>query len=324
MSATIKDVAKKAGVSASTVSRYLNQGYVSPKNKEAIQAAMESTGYRINLTARRLKTQSSKLIAVIVPRLDSTSMIRTVNGMNEIFHDYGYQLVLIPKVAIIEDETDYINKIVSQGFDAIIITAHHINEEDVKIAKRMSVPFIFVGQHHPNLTTYTIDDYEIGAIMANYVNGIKPNKVLYLGVSESDHSVGYVRKKGFIENIEVAYKTAESDFSMQSAYEALKTVEDLSSFDFIVGATDNIALGAIRYLQELNIKIPDEVQVTGVGNYEVGVSLTPHLTTLDVSYEKLGKRVAIETLKKLSLDLETKDNKLEYHIIKRHSTKNNF
>lgn len=323
MSATIKDVAKKAGVSPSTVSRYLNDGYVSQKNKDAIQEAMKTTGYTVNLTARRLKTQSSKLIAVIVPRLDSTSMIRTVNGMNEIFHEHGYQLVLIPKVKIIEDETDYINKIVSQGFDAIVITAHHINEEDVKLAERMSIPFIFVGQHHKDLTTYTINDYEVGEIMANYINKLNPNKVLYVGVPESDHSVGHVRKKGFMENVKPNTTAIEADFAMQSAYEALKTVDDIKSYDCVVGATDNIALGAIRYLQELNIKIPEEVQVTGVGNYEVGVTLTPHLTTLDVSYETLGKQVAEETLKKLEVKLETKENKLEYHIIKRHSTKSN-
>lgn len=321
MSATIKDVSKVAGVSPSTVSRYLNNGYVSQKNKDAIKKAMQITGYTVNLTARRLKTQSSKLIAVIIPRLDSSSMIRIVNGMNEIFHRYGYQLVLIPKVRVIEDETDYINKIVSQGFDAIIIVAHHISNQDVEIANRSSTLFVFVGQYHLKLKTFTIDDYAIGSIIADYVNKLKPKKVLYLGVAESDYSVGYLRKKGFIENIKSKTKTIVCDFSIQSAYEAIKAVEDLTSFDFVVGATDNIALGAIRHLNELKINIPEEVQVTGVGNYEVGQTLTPHLTTLNVSYEILGKLVAEETLKKLDLHVEMENYALEYKILERQSTK---
>ena len=68
---TIKDIAEKAGVAKSTVSRYLNNGYVSEQTRKKIDAIIEETGYRPNTFARSLKAQDTKLLGVIIPRLDS-------------------------------------------------------------------------------------------------------------------------------------------------------------------------------------------------------------------------------------------------------------
>ena len=75
---TITEVAELAGVSKSTVSRYLNQGYVSEEKRERVRAAIAQTGFRSNFFAKRLKTRESKLIGIVIPRMDSVTVGRQI------------------------------------------------------------------------------------------------------------------------------------------------------------------------------------------------------------------------------------------------------
>ena len=88
---TIKDVAELAGVSKSTVSRYLNHGYISLEKQQRVREAIEQTGFKSNFFAKRLKTQESKLIGIVLPRMDSVTVGKLLSGINRIFDPAGYQ-----------------------------------------------------------------------------------------------------------------------------------------------------------------------------------------------------------------------------------------
>ena len=95
MKVTIQDIANMVGVSKSTVSRYLNGGYVSKENTKKIKAAIEKTGFETNFFAKRLKSKKSKLIGIIIPRIDSYTAGKTLNGINKKLQEYGYQGIIL-------------------------------------------------------------------------------------------------------------------------------------------------------------------------------------------------------------------------------------
>lgn len=318
---TIRDVAKVAGVSKSTVSRYLNDGYVSIENKEKIKRAIEETGYKTNVFARGLKTNKSHLIAIIVPRLNSFTATLTLTGMNEILVRYGYQMVVVPKNTIEEDEIIYLKKIASQGFDGVIVMAHAITEDHVNLSKSSLVPILFTGQNHDEVHSMTLDDYKIGSDMAQYVNSLKPKRVLYLSVSESDYSVGVNRKMGLIDHLEAPVRTLVTGFTHEEAYAVMKQESATIDYDLVVGATDNIAMGALRYIKESGKNVPDDIKVVGIGNYEVGTYLSPTLTTLDIDYKGFGNNAALYMLDLLKEEIATDEKKaIEYTLIERETS----
>ncbi len=319
---TIKDVAQKAGVSKSTVSRYLNNGYVSQENRDKIQKAIDETGYRTNVFARGLKTKKSNLIAIIVPRLNSNTAIKSLEGMNEVLVHHGYQMVVVPKNTIEEDEIIYLRKIISQGFDGVIVMAHAITEEHVQLSRISKVPILFTGQDKNEVNAITIDDYQIGKEVAEYVNTLDINNVLFLSVSESDYAVGVNRKKGILENLKHPIRTLITGFSHEDAYEIMKQESSTIDYDLVIGATDNIAMGAMRYIKEIGKVVPDEVKIVGIGNYDIGTYISPTLTTLHIDYHEFGENAANIMLELLKVDTNNADTKsVHFGMIERETTK---
>ena len=90
----INEIARLAGVSRATVSRYLNDGYVSEEKKQAIRTVIEKTGYEPSQQARNLRSKVTKLIGVIIPRIQSEAVSRMVAGISEVLSKEGYQLLL--------------------------------------------------------------------------------------------------------------------------------------------------------------------------------------------------------------------------------------
>ena len=88
---TIQEIAEMAGVSKSTVSRYLNRGYISEEKAERIRAVIEKTGYKANFFAKRLKMKESKLIGIVLPRIDSVTVGKLLTGISRILEPRGYQ-----------------------------------------------------------------------------------------------------------------------------------------------------------------------------------------------------------------------------------------
>ena len=322
MKLTIQDIANMAGVSKSTVSRYLNNGYVSKENIEKIAKVIDKTGYKTNFFAKRLKSKKSGLVGIIMPRIDSFTASKTLQGISGKLEKEGFQPIILTSNLDKEKEINYINKLYLEGMDGIIIMAFCISEEHIQLINKLPIPIIFTGQIKYGVNCIAIDDYKAGRLMGDFIKEQGHKNIVYVGVTEEDKAVGVCRKKGFFdafksdENI----KYIETDFTLKSAYEsAYKAVEFNPSI--IVGATDNIAIGINRYLMESGIKVPDDISVAGFGDYDIGTAIYPALTTISFDYEFLGFEAATRMVSLIKneelLDLEEVPIKL----IKRQSVK---
>lgn len=293
---TIKDVAELAGVSKSTVSRYLNQGYISEEKQERVRKAIEQTGFKSNFFAKRLKTKESKLIGIVLPRMDSVTVGKLLSGISRVIEPAGYQGILLVSQLSVKKEIENIRSLQQQGVDGILVDSVGITEEHLAISKRGMIPVLYTGQKHAEVPFVKIDDWAAGRMMGAYLRQMGHTHAVFAGVTESDKAVGVDRKQGFIETFtegrpEAVVDFLETGFDFLSAYNRGEEVRRLGA-TVVVGATDNISLGILRYFHERGIRVPEDVSVVGFGGYEVGAVVYPALTTISFDYELVGMKAA--------------------------------
>ena len=278
---TIQDIANMVNVSKSSVSRYLNNGYVSEENAKKIKEAIEKTGFETNFFAKRLKTKRSKLIGIVIPRINSVTVGELLTGINRRLEENNYQGIILISDLSIEKELSNIKSLAQQGVDGIIVNSISITKEHIKLVSKVSIK---------------INDYEAGTVLGKYFKEKGHKSVVFAGVTESDEAVGIERKQGFIdaftdENENSSVNFVETGFAFKKSYEMTPEILKYSP-TAIACATDNICLGILRYLHENNIKVPEEVSVAGFGGYEISSVAYPALTTVAFNYELTGEKTA--------------------------------
>jgi len=322
---TIKEIAELAGVSKSTVSRYLNQGYVSAEKAEQVRRVIEETGYQTNFFAKRLKMKYSKLVGIVLPRMDSVAVGKLLTGIHRVFRTNGYQGLLMVSNLSIEKELENILSLQQQGVDGIIIDSVGITQQHIELQASLDVPTIFTGQRHPQVRYIKFDDYAAGRMMGSYLKETQHKHVVFVGVNESDTAVGIERKKGFmdafLENNEGAKADfIEAGFDFFSAYNCAVRVLQFQP-TAVVGATDNICLGLLRYFHEQKIRVPEECSVAGFGGYDVGAVVYPALTTVSFDYELVGMKTAQGMLTLIRGEAFSSDASLPLFFVERESVR---
>lgn len=323
MKVTIQDIANMVGVSKSTVSRYLNGGYVSEENMKKISEAVEKTGFTSNFFAKRLKADNSKLIGVILPRIDSFTAGKLLRSINSRLESKGYQIIILSSELNKERELECIDKLYKQGVDGIIVMAFEITKEVIAMANRLTIPIIFTGQKNNLLKCIKIDDLKAGNMLGEYIKKQGHRDIVFLGVSERDKAVGIERKQGFYDafkDIECNINFVETDFSFEGSYRASSEVLKYKP-TAVIGATDNIILGFIRYAFENGYSIPDDFSVAGFGGYDIGLAVHPTITTVSIDYEALGEKVADSIVAAIELEEIQDEREVELKLVERNSVK---
>ncbi len=321
---TINEIAKLAGVSRATVSRYLNDGYVSEEKKKRIKQVIEDTGYQPSKQAQMLRTKKTKLVGVIIPKINSDTISRMVAGISDVLADNGYQLLLANTNNNIDEEIKYLNVFKDNHVDGILFIATIFTRQHKKVLKECKVPVVILGQHLAGYSCVYNDDYNAAKTITELLleNGQNP---AYIGVTTRDEAAGLNRKKGFEDAVKesgISYKKeqlAEGNFSIESGY--IKMRELMQKFpktDSVFCATDTMAVGAMSYLKEIKKSIPHSVQVAGIGDNQLGHLATPRLTTAHFFYKTSGMEAAtmlVENMendsnirKELKMGFEIKEN----------------
>ncbi len=321
---TIQDIADRAGVSKSTVSRYLNRGYVSEEKARRIRGVIEETGFRSNFFAKRLKTKRSKLIGLVLPRIDSVSVGKLLAGIGYVLEPAGYQAIMLVSQLRAEKELENIISLYQQGVDGIIIDSVGITSQHIALQKDIRIPMLYTGQRHPKVHWLKIDDEAAGRLMGAYLRQMGHEHAVFAGVTETDVAVGIERRKGFVEAFtegrHARVDFVETGFGFLNAYNLAGSMlrENPS---VIVGATDNISLGILRYFHERGVRVPEDVSVAGFGGYDVGAVVYPALTTVAFDFELVGMNVAQRMLELLEGRLSGDAVSLPFFFVERESVR---
>ncbi len=326
---TIQEIAKLAGVSSAAVSRYFNNGYISEEKREAIDKVVKETGYSPSPSARTLRTKQSKTIGVILPTLDSWTMGRIVSGIMQILDENGYQLLLAHTGKKQDRELEYITMFGRQQVDGILLLGTEYTGKHKERIRASKVPIVIVGQNFKGCHCIYHDDYQAEYEMTKRLIQLGRSHIGFIGVTFEDPAVGKSRYLGWQDALSAHHHPhcldyyILADFSIQSGYEKMKELyQKYPNLDAVVCATDHIAVGALHYLKEQNIPVPERILLTGQGDSELASVISPSITTIHYYYKTSGKLAAEMVLKLIAGEqIPVKSIKLSYEILEKDSTK---
>lgn len=331
MALNIIDIAKLAGVSKSTVSRYLNNGYVSSEARDKIKKILDETGFTPQRQAKGMRTKKTNLIGVIVPKISSETPARVVEGITEILSPNGYDILIANTNLSIEKELEYLNIFKANQVDGIIFMATKVTEKHIEVMNNLEVPIVVIAQDVEGFSSVFFNEYDATRDITSYLIEKGHNKLAYIGVYEEDKAVGLYRKEAYIEtlkenNINIVEENIKiGNFSEESGYELAKEIIENGNIPTaIVAVTDNLALGAIEYLTDNNYRVPEDIAVVGMGDSKLSRVITPKLSTVHYHYKTAGRKSAeiiLEYLKDTTTNKEkmVKKVKLDCLLVKRNS-----
>lgn len=291
----MKDVAELAGVSSAAVSRYLNGGYISADKAERIKQAIEQTGYVRSNHARALRTGSTKLIGVIVPKINSESVSRITAGIGQVLCRRGYQMLLANTDNVAERELEYLDLFQNHPVDGIVLVATMITEAHRRAIESCRVPIVLIGQHVDGAACVYHDDYEAAFELGHALAGRVDGKIAYIGVTEQDRAAGYDRCRGFEAGVRAAGNSLDAalirmgSFTLDSGYSAARELLSVApDVSFIACATDTMAAGALRAIDEVRGFGEGMRRVSGFGDNAFLRALTGGIPTVHYGYLTSG------------------------------------
>lgn len=318
MSRTIKDVAKLAGVSISTVSRVMNESKpVSPESRKKVLDAIEKLDFKPNELARSLVMKESRIIGVVVKDINISYMAQIIQGIEETGKLYQYDILLSNTYGEKQDDLDAIELFFRKRVDGLIVVSEDIDPEVLAKIKDYRIPYLQIDRYYDPRKIDTVSvEYEKGGYeMTKHLMELGHKKVLYIrshGTSavEMMKFSGCKKALGEIDEIPLVLDTEED--SVEEGYKSGETVMDLiekHDITAIFCCRDALAIGLSNYFYDHKITIGKDISIAGYGSDPMSSIYRPTISTVLEPYYDIGA-IAIRKLVK-SLKGEESDETLE-------------
>jgi len=316
MRVTINDVANIANVSITTVSRVSNESKgVSAKTRRRVLNVIKELGYSPSAMASGLKTRLSKSIGIAVPDTIGDFYGEVINGIESVATENEYNLVISLNHHIVREELSAVNFFKAKKVDGAILVTTSGDDDYISflIEEGFNIVLLDRDPHGLKVDTVKIDNFRGGYIATEYLLNLGHSNILFVkGVPYIDSSKerfnGYkkaLKDKGMKFNNDFILS---GDFLVDSGYLSVKRYLEEHGLNFtaIFAANDQMAIGAIKALNDKGIVVPNEVSIVGFDNSYISPYVIPPLTTIKQRREEMGK-VAAELL----LDRISSQNKKE-------------
>jgi len=308
---TIKDIAKAANVTHSTVSRIINNSPVIGKEtRMRVLKIIEKMDYQPNLIARGLVKKRTQVLALITPVLDP-HILPIIKGVEESCKGYNYSLMLYSTDYWADEGMSYLQIAENWLVDGILILNDVYYKKipaDIKRLQRRNIPFIFINKYlgTGQVNTVSVDNYEAvyQAIKHLVSSGHKRIGTLIGGIRAVDGFERFDAYKKALEMFNLRYDESivgDAGFGENEAYEEMRKILSLSSRKYPTAmfcANDRMAIGAIRAIQERKLRVPQDIAVVGFDDIETGRYFKPTLTTIKPPLETVGK-VSVRLMMKI-------------------------
>lgn len=290
MLTTIKDVAKLAGVSVATVSRYLNgSGYVGEKAKLAIEQSIKQLDYVPNQVARSLSKKQANTIGLIVPDIMNPFFPELARAIEDTALKEGYTVVLCNSDENQEKEQRYIQSLQKTYIAGFIIATNGLHNT----YEQLKVPTVLIDRFTEGDIPSVASENELGARLA--AQHLLAKGAKHIGFLSGPQQLEPVKKRlqGFQEGLGDVKLTAiaESAFHYKEAETAAyKMLADNPEIDSIFASSDILAVGVLKAATALGRKVPEDLQIIGFDGISLGEMLTPPLTTIAQDIYSIGEK----------------------------------
>ncbi|SCA93079.1 Ribose operon repressor [Pseudolactococcus piscium] len=320
MKVTINDVAEEAGVSKSTVSRYITQeGYVSSQSEKKIKTAIEKLNFIPNASARILKTKTNHLIGLLLPDISNPFFPELAKGVDEYLHQKGFRVMLgnISNDSKIQEE--YLRDLLQNNAAGIIATENLIEK-----FPNLKLPLVVVDRGF-GTSQYAVlsDDKEGGRIASEQIiaSGGK-NILLIKGLGKDENIISrFTESKKILKkyNKVIYHEFQSTSYDLEELQQESKhLLEKYKEIDSIIAPTDVHAIALIHEIQSLGKKIPDDIQIIGYDDIKISRLTYPSLSTIHQSSYEMGREAA-RMIYKISQNKKIENKKiiLPVHYVER-------
>ncbi|HCE2129804.1 transcriptional repressor PurR [Vibrio parahaemolyticus] len=304
--ATMKDIAKLAGVSTSTVSHVINKTrFVSEEISERVNnAAKELNYYAPSALARSLKVNRTKTIGMLVTTSTNPFFGEVVKGVERSCYHKGYSLILCNTEGDNERMRQSINTLLQKRVDGLILMCSSLEGERIDVFERYpDIPVVVMDWGPMLFTSDKIQDNSLrgGYLAAKYLIDCGHTEIGCITGPLIKHQAqmryeGYKRAMNEAGLEFNANWIIESDFECEGGYHAFKQMAERGTLpSSIFVSNDMMAMGVINAANELGIKVPDDLSIIGYDDIHIAKFMSPSLTTIHQPKYRLGQ-AAVETL----------------------------
>ncbi|MFK9095028.1 LacI family DNA-binding transcriptional regulator [Bacillus salipaludis] len=330
MAATIRDVAKLAGVSVATVSRVINQiSSVNPDTQKRVKKVMEQLKYEPNKVAQGLASKKTQTIALILPNISNPFFSDIVRAVEDVAHSNGFTVILCNSDGLVSKEQSYIEVLRKKYIDGIVFASNTLRLEDIEQLKKDDISLVVLD--------YSTTMESCSMIRAKNREGARMavTHLLEIGCKKIAHIYGPIgdqtaknRLDGYEEIVQSfswysPTLLVPGHFTINGGFEATKMLlEKHPDVDGIFAGNDLMAVGVLKALHQMGRKVPEDLAVCGFDGIYLTEITQPELSTIAQPIYEMGEKAAQILINKINGFLE-EDNvyELDVALIKRESTK---
>ena len=302
---TLKDVAKKAGVAPSTVSRVINNSSrISEETKEKVRKIMDEIGYHPNINARNLVKQRSHNLGLVIPYSTEEAFAdpfysEILRGIGVLAHSKGFNLLLLTSNGEEEEKKTVLNAVRGKLIDGVLLLRAKKEDQLIEELTKLNFPFVIVGRPEERDKYYWVNNDNIAASekVVDYLikNGHR-NIAMIVGdenyIMNQDRLQGY--KNSFQkndlkinENLIVQLEMIDYQSIYMLSQKMIKEHPEITAF---YGMSDTMAYTIMQAVNDLQLKIPEDISIVGFNNNPVSKLISPPLTTVDINIYLLGNK----------------------------------
>ncbi|GAB4402771.1 MAG: substrate-binding domain-containing protein [Anaerolineales bacterium] len=329
MGVSIKDIARAAGVSHSTVSRALaDSPLVREETRERIKQLAQEMGYSPHALARSLVTRRTQTVGVVVTTIADPFVSEIVRGLEETGQNHGYTIILCNSNAEPRRELAAVKALREKRVDGIIVTASRIGDLYLPLLEDFGVPIVLINNQQTGKYVYSIgtDDLRGGQIATEHLLSLGHTRIAYIA-SPNNVNSSQARMEGYraaLEAAGIAFDPALVADGDGRPAAAMRATEHLLSRGVrptaIFCYNDMTAIGTMRALRKAGIRVPDDISVVGYDDIPIVEYLDPPLTTIRQRKYDMGCMAMDMLLRLLNGATDVQDVTIEPTLVVREST----
>ncbi|WP_280768802.1 LacI family DNA-binding transcriptional regulator [Salipaludibacillus daqingensis] len=324
--ATIKDIAKIAGISVTSVSRVLNnRGYLSNDLKKKVQSAIEELNYQPNELARSLQKKQSNIIGLIIPNVAHPFFGELTSAIETYAFSLGFKLLVCNSQLDPKKEEEYLNMLRASQVDGIIMGSHTM---DVLEYVNVHQPLVTIDRKiSENIPYICSDNFNGGVLAAEELLKKGCQKIAYIGGNVDLDLLAKKRYDGFAETLSknkvwhTSLQTNLNGFDFEEYEQIAENLFNLhENIDGVFATSDIIASYVLKVCQRLNIQVPQQVKIIGYDDVKIGAVFTPELTTIHQPIQKMAEKTVDLLIQQIGGEKVPKATIFPVELVKRKTT----
>ncbi len=307
---TMQDVAELVGVSKQTISAVINdKPGITEETRARVRAAIEQLGYRIDHTARSLRTGRTHTIALLITDVSSPFLSKIAGVAEDYAYAAQYSLMLFNTRDDPEREVAYVNSVIQRSVDGVLFVSAHGENIAVDLLSAAGVPIVAVDRVPDGYTgpSITFNNRAAGRMAAEHLIGLGHTRLAHIAGPDFAH-ISDERLAGFCEVLsengiaDPLVERVQGGWGVQHGYEAMQRLMARSrDFSAIFAAGDQLAIGMKRALRESGYEIPNDVSLISIDDIDLAAFVDPPLTTISQSIPEMasqGVNLLLDLIKK--------------------------